>query len=231
MRHSGQDANRIRPKGFLPLRDALELCGKHWRLGDPTLMDEKQREAVRKAAWDRLGPELLSGDLPSYYRKNGAVTLLPVTLDTSRFSAGAHCWGTELNNNSYRDGSIVFFGIEGSWAAPAFIKENDLKAFLDGKLQPTRQSSSAAHLFNQGLADQRPHPGGAPQKFDWTAIWVEICRSLYFDGAPSNQAELIRKIQNWYENEADLGPAPETSTLKPLVSKLWRALELDRGGR
>jgi len=68
-------------------------------------------------------------------------------------------------------------------------------------------------------------PVGRPKKFDWDAIWAEICRIVHFDGVPETQAELVSRVQSWCQSE--LGAAPETSTLKPKVRSLFKKLNRD----
>jgi hypothetical protein len=67
---------------------------------------------------------------------------------------------------------------------------------------------------------------GAPQKYDWDAIWAEMCRMIYVDSMTGITKEAFReRIQEWCE--AEFGAAPADSTLKPKISALFNALEQD----
>jgi hypothetical protein len=73
-----------------------------------------------------------------------------------------------------------------------------------------------------------PRPRGAQPTHDWEACWVEICRTLYFDGLPENQAGLVRRLQDWFDAEGR--KVPDESTLKKKVKAVWRvfAPEVER---
>ena len=65
-----------------------------------------------------------------------------------------------------------------------------------------------------------PRPRGAQPTHDWEACWVEVCRTLYFDGVPENQAALVRRLQDWFEAQGK--KVPDESTLKKKVKAVWR---------
>ena len=62
---------------------------------------------------------------------------------------------------------------------------------------------------------------GVPSRYDWEAFWIELCRSIYVDGLPGSQAELVRQMRDWFETT---GSVPDDSTIKKKLSPLWRAL-------
>lgn len=62
-------------------------------------------------------------------------------------------------------------------------------------------------------------PRGAQAKHDWKACWVEICRTVYFDGVPESQAALIRHLQAWFAAQGR--PVPDESTLKRELKLFW----------
>ena len=64
-----------------------------------------------------------------------------------------------------------------------------------------------------------PRPRGAQPTHDWEACWVEICRTLYFDGVPESQAALVRRLQDWFEAQGK--KVPDESTLKKKVKAVW----------
>ena len=69
----------------------------------------------------------------------------------------------------------------------------------------------------------RRHPcGGRPQKFSWDDVWIEACRYIHDEGVPATQAELMRHLQQWCENQ--FGQQPADSTLRPKLRKLYAAL-------
>ncbi|KPL53175.1 hypothetical protein ABB55_13930 [Prosthecomicrobium hirschii] len=80
----------------------------------------------------------------------------------------------------------------------------------------------------QGLVQDQEAPvsganiqRGAQPRYDWDAFWIELCRSVYADGLPASQAELVRQMRDWFEMT---GSAPDDSTIKKKLAPLWRTL-------
>jgi len=71
----------------------------------------------------------------------------------------------------------------------------------------------------------RAGPGVSP-KFDWDGFWVEVCRRVHDDGIPTTQAEMVRAMQDWFDTQGTT--APDQSTIKKKVSRLWKALHPSR---
>jgi hypothetical protein len=103
-----------------------------------------------------------------------------------------------------------------------------------GEARPENRASMAGWLRRGRLvlANRKPaapsnrktrqHPcGGRPQKFLWDDIWIETCRYVHDEGLPARQAELMRYLQQWCENQ--FGEQPADSTLKPKLRKLYAA--------
>jgi hypothetical protein len=73
-----------------------------------------------------------------------------------------------------------------------------------------------------------PTKPGRPQQYDHHELYAEIARIIYTDGLPETQAELIRKIQDLYQQKYESEPG--TSTLKHMVSQIWKAIKDDIDG-
>ena len=69
---------------------------------------------------------------------------------------------------------------------------------------------------------------GAPSKFDWDDIWVELCAMIFLDGLPSTQAELVHHIATWLEDQGKR--VPDDSTIKKKIKPLWQRLRSQAGG-
>lgn len=182
------------------------------------IKDVKARSNARgqllAEAWDQLRNPLYTGKLPGYvYIPKDGRTIEPPT----------HIWGAPWQNSSHISG-VVRFPLDGEViAGRGRLRQAELEAVLDGKPARPVVEQEPPSLEARGKAKV----GGAPPRFDWNAIWVEICRIIHEEGVPKTQAELIRRIQDWHEHDAKLGPAPEPTTLKPLISRLWSALKRD----
>lgn len=66
---------------------------------------------------------------------------------------------------------------------------------------------------------------GRPEGFQWDDVWIETCRYIHENGVPATDAELMRHLQEWCENQ--FGKQPGDSTLKPKLRKLFRVLRWD----
>ena len=42
---------------------------------------------------------------------------------------------------------------------------------------------------------------GAPSKFDWDDIWVELCAIIFLEGIPETQAERVQHVAAWLEGQ------------------------------
>lgn len=62
---------------------------------------------------------------------------------------------------------------------------------------------------------------GRKATYDWDAAWAFICATIHNDGVPEIQAELVRKVQDWF-GARDQQPAD--SEVKNRISMLYRAL-------
>jgi hypothetical protein len=68
---------------------------------------------------------------------------------------------------------------------------------------------------------------GAPSKFDWDDIWVELCAMIFLDGLPATQAELVQHIAGWLEDQGKR--VPDDSTIKKKIRPLWQRLRPQAG--
>ena len=109
------------------------------------------------------------------------------------------------------------------------VPQAAFEAFLTSQNGESKSEASDQPMPNAiaGQPVKEPQPpgsggGGRPPKWDWDAFWVEICRIVYLDGVPSTQAEMVRKIQEWFVQQVDAVPAD--SEIKKRVSKLFRVI-------
>jgi hypothetical protein len=63
---------------------------------------------------------------------------------------------------------------------------------------------------------------GAPSKYEWDDIWVELCAMIFLDGLPETQAELVQQVATWLEAQGK--PVPDDSTIKKKIRPLWQRL-------
>jgi len=63
---------------------------------------------------------------------------------------------------------------------------------------------------------------GAPSRYQWDDIWVELCAMIFLDGLPETQAELVQHIARWLESRGK--PVPDDSTIKKKIKPLWQRL-------
>jgi len=61
---------------------------------------------------------------------------------------------------------------------------------------------------------------GAPVRHDWDGFWIAVCKHIHDNGWPETQAALVRNLMDWLSTNSDA--APDESTVKKKVSRLWR---------
>ena len=76
----------------------------------------------------------------------------------------------------------------------------------------------------QGPAGRR---GGRPATYDWDAFYVELIGRIHDAGPPEVQAELIRYIAEWCQNQWGVDNVPSNTTLKAKISAVYRRLGWD----
>ena len=64
--------------------------------------------------------------------------------------------------------------------------------------------------------------GGRPAQYDWDAFWVEVCRRVHEVGVPESQAELVRKMLDWFigRDQGSIDPR----TIEKKIAKLLAVL-------
>jgi hypothetical protein len=85
-------------------------------------------------------------------------------------------------------------------------------------IPPTPVVNKATEALQERVSVGR----GRPAKFDWVALWIEVCRYLYLNGIPSTQAALIKHLQQWASDR--FGEEPAETTLKPVISRFLREM-------
>ena len=65
---------------------------------------------------------------------------------------------------------------------------------------------------------------GAPSKYDWDDIWVELCAMIFLEGVPETQAELVQHVAAWLEGQGRR--VPDDSTIKKKIKPLWQRIRL-----
>ena len=136
---------------------------------------------------------------------------------------GQHKIDSVLSTES--DGYIEFHSDYGS---PEFMV--DVDDLLIRRVDVERFEGSNAPPEKIAGQARNPRGGpGAPPKYDWDGFWIEACRRIHDEGVPLTQAALVRDLQDWFD--ANAAVAPDLSTIKKKVSKLWKALRSGDGGR
>ena len=97
------------------------------------------------------------------------------------------------------------------------VQKVDLVVSHDELVRFEKATPSVAN--NEAAECQRR---GAPQQFDWDAVWVELCAVIFLDGLPSTQTELVQHIAAWLESQGK--KVPDDSTIKKKIRPLWQRL-------
>jgi hypothetical protein len=75
----------------------------------------------------------------------------------------------------------------------------------------------------------RKRSRGAPPKYDWESFWVEIINTIWADGAPRTQAELMQRMLDWFATELGPDDVPCESSIKLRLSRIWPTIKPDIG--
>lgn len=205
-------------------------------------MDEDNSPASftdrQNQAWEWLREMLADRDLPGYLlHHSGKIYLLP-----------AHFWRSQTARIAYASGDVflpeksdgeTLYSHNGlAIVQSAHIEQllgpsPQLPDFNDHERNDLEQADTGdGGKYNlQEVVAARTHERqvlpssarlGRPQQYNHHELHAEITRMIYIDGLPETQAELIRKVQDLYQQKYQSEPA--TSTLKPIVSRVWKAV-------
>lgn len=175
-------------------------------------------QARVEGTYSRLRALLASGALPARVRlPHGAP--LPIAASAWQASA-ADRLGEVL------EGRVRFAGPESAGAV--LIAASDLEAVLAGSPAPSLR-------FGEVKPVPRPSGpvidrGGAPKRFDDVDFMIEAFRILYDERMPASRADHARVALEAYVDKHPEGKTPSFDYAKPLIARLWTALELDRRG-
>lgn len=101
------------------------------------------------------------------------------------------------------------------------VGKSDLVIGLEELIRFEKANPALADHAGSGEGNRR----GAPSKYEWDDIWVELCTMIFLDGLPSTQAELVQHIASWLEDQGKR--VPDDSTIKKKIRPLWQRLKLE----
>lgn len=200
------------PDGYVTFKDAVEEAAKLLSTSNSNseLEIDKARAVLRR--------RLFSGQISSWLFESGHVRDFPVSN-----------WGDDraydriiqTGKGSISTGDIYS---PSSSTGLVLLQIADLEGLL---IEPTitRTMAKSSQPQSESLfADRgRGRGRGRPTKYPWDKIWVEICAMMHEGGLPESQAEMVMKVQAWFEikYQCEL----ETSTLRPKVAMLFERLD------
>jgi hypothetical protein len=62
---------------------------------------------------------------------------------------------------------------------------------------------------------------GAPPRYDWEAFWCELLVLVNDEGVPATQAELVRRMQDWFATMVGPENLPCETSIKRRISRVW----------
>lgn len=108
---------------------------------------------------------------------------------------------------------------ESEWAIAIGLDEGMTIGQLDLQL-----SSEMTKAFEEAYVNPRRCGGGPVTKYDWDGFYAAMTRRIHEEGIPRNQAELIGVMQDWFVANSSHGDAPDESTIRKKVSRIWQEL-------
>lgn len=85
-------------------------------------------------------------------------------------------------------------------------------------------ASETVAAFEELHVVSRRSGAGPTTKYDWDGFYAAMTRRIHEEGVPHNQAELIGAMQDWFVANSSHGDAPDESTIRKKVSRIWREL-------
>ena len=83
---------------------------------------------------------------------------------------------------------------------------------------------TVASLPARQRAWHAPGMRGAPPRYDWEGCMCELGAIAHDEGLPETQAELVRRVLDWFSASAGPEGVPSESAVKQRVSRFWHRL-------
>ena len=65
---------------------------------------------------------------------------------------------------------------------------------------------------------------GAPAKYDWDGMYLQIITRIHNQGLPETQAAFVAEVQEWFMRRSEAGDAPDERTIRRRLTPIWQAL-------
>lgn len=65
---------------------------------------------------------------------------------------------------------------------------------------------------------------GAPNRYDWEALFAMLIGRIHFEGVPATQTELIAIAQDWFAGKSPTGEVPDERTMRRRLGPIWKSL-------
>lgn len=75
-----------------------------------------------------------------------------------------------------------------------------------------------------GNIPKRKGGPGAPARYDWDRFFIALCKRIHNEGLPPTQADLIKTMQDWFDDSFGPDNTPDESTIRRKVQAIWKEL-------
>jgi len=82
-------------------------------------------------------------------------------------------------------------------------------------------TTPAASALAAAVIEEERRGRGAPPRYDWEAFWSELLVLINDEGVPATQAELVRRMQDWFATMVGPENIPCESSIKRRISRIW----------
>ena len=121
-------------------------------------------------------------------------------------------------------GEIIFSSGTEIIRGPAFIGSTDLQALLSGKLV---EKNAPFENITWAAEGKGTNPGGAPIRYDWDAMWIEVVRIFYTESDPPLVPRALRKrLHDWFSETNRR--VPGETMMKKKMKALFEAVKIRR---
>lgn len=193
---------------------------QNWRFVDIFTVDQAA------ALWCDIEPTSFNIIRPVQdHPEAAAIKQLIVGLLRAAKSAEPNSWMAGLGRLDYSPGEVE---VTRQWLVELATKKGARPAFLFDTLLLNQAANEQKSGDAKAVQDTKPiNKGGRPPEHDWDACIIEIIRIAHTpDGLPDSQAELVRKLSEWFDKT--YGNEPAESSIKSRVSMIYSKLGLGR---
>lgn len=189
------------------------------------LCEEQKQAAIESGMHSRTQEELRVEAARDHLRRllhDGLVRSVRMDETGNREAICSTIWAGSIGERGLNEGSIYGSKTDRVKHGFALVNQQDLVDALEGR---PRQLDGIGMPPNKAKKTQsrNSYKRGRTPKWDWDAMWAELCSIVHEEGLPADQATLVKRLEGWFIDREDTSLA--VSEIKRSVSKAWHRIK------